>query len=103
MPDLQTTLATLNNRLLKAEGRVFGLTELIRTLIVMEAIPSDKFKEHVSAVRAAYNEEMRNGLDHPTETFVTAARDLMDGILKTETGPLGKPVFSVIEGGKTED
>lgn len=100
--DVQTALTQLENRLLKAEGRIFGLTELIKTLVVMEAIPHDRFKLYVEGMRDTF--KPNEHVDKPTATFVEAARDLMRDVLKAEVGgspTTETPRLSVIEGGKS--
>ena len=98
--DIETAIAELNARLISAEGQLWGLTELWKGLIRINAVPADVVKKKISEMRdaMAHPDPSR---DQPTSDFVEAARKLMDNILGGSDLSPPPPGFSVIEGGKS--
>jgi hypothetical protein len=77
-----------------------SLTELLKALIKLEALPSGIVKKQMREMRdilAARNPS----LDEPTNDFIEAARKLIDDLLEGSnlTPP---PRFGIVQGGKTD-
>ncbi len=101
MPTIDDVLAKLNDRLLKLEGELFVLRSIARATITAGDEPAARMRKLVEAAKVALEDEARRPLDRPTRKYVEAAAALVDELLE---GPRqAAPLFTVIEGGRSDD
>ena len=100
MPDLNAVLAKLNDRLLRLEGELFVLRSLARASLTAGDGSAVRMRKLVEAAKVALEDESRRPLDKPTRRYVEAATALVDELLVEPTQ--AKPLFTVIDGGKSD-
>jgi len=100
MPDLNAVLAKLNDRLLRLEGELFVLRSLARASLTAGDGSAVRMRKLVEAAKVALDDESRRPLDKPTRRYVEAATALVDELLVEPTQ--AKPLFTVIDGGKSD-
>jgi hypothetical protein len=98
MPDINTVLAKLNDRLLKLEGELFVLRSIARATLTAGDEQALRMRKLVEAAKLALDDEAKRPLDRPTRKYVEAATALADELLTLRDEP--KPLFTVIDGGR---
>ena len=98
MVDVKTVIEELSGRLLLTEGKVWGLTQLLRSFIRLEIIPRDAAKKQIKEMLDLLNPDPT--MDEMEQIFVKSSRDLLDDLIG-ETD-MGIPRFSVIQGGRPD-
>ena len=101
--EVQETITRFENRLLKAEGRLFGFQQLFSIiLLAQDAKGQELFRQHIERMRDVLSAEISKGnMDMPTAKIMQAARDLAADLLKNDAS--AGPALTVIEGGKIDD
>jgi hypothetical protein len=100
MPELNTVLAKLNDRLLRLEGELFVLRSLARATLTAKDESALRMRKLVEAAKVALEDEARRPLDEATRKYVRAATALVEELLVEPTQ--AKPLFTVIDGGKSD-
>ena len=98
MPDLNSVLTRLNDRLLRLEGELFVLRSLARATLTAGDDHAVRMRKLVEAAKVALDDEAKRPLDKPTRKYVDAATALE---LLVEPTP-ARPLFTVIDGGKRD-
>ncbi len=99
MPNLDTVLAKLNDRLLKLEGELFVLRSIARSTLTAGDDGAARMRKLVEAAKVALEDEAKRPLDRPTRKYVEAASALVAELLEDPRRP--GPLFTMIDGGKT--
>ena len=95
--NIATALKEINQRLITAEGQIFGFTQLVHALVASNSITTATLREHIETLRSRLvPTDVR---DEATARYIKAARDLMSEMLDREVAP----ALRVIEGGRSED
>jgi hypothetical protein len=100
MPDLNTILGRLNDRLLRLEGELFVLRSLARATLTAGDDHAARMRKLVEAAKVALADEAQRPLDKPTRKYVDAATALVEELLVEPTP--ARPLFTVIDGGRRD-
>jgi hypothetical protein len=101
MPDLNAVIAKLNDRLLRLEGELFVLRSIARATMTAGDEAAERMRKLVQGARLALEDETRRPLDRATRKYVDSAIAMVDELL--EEPRQAKPLFTVIEGGRSDD
>jgi hypothetical protein len=85
-------------RLLLTEGKVWGLTQLLRSFIRLEIIPRDAARKQIKEMLDLLNPDPAMNEKH--QTFVGSAHSLVESLIAEADAVI--PRFSVIQGGKAD-
>jgi hypothetical protein len=92
--ELQGIISHFEERLLKAEGRLFAYEQLFKSLVIDRPnIPPEMIKTFVQGARDVLFKNL-DGLDVSTTTYVRASIELMDHLLKDNTDEPAKRLMS---------
>ena len=92
MPDLNTVLTRLNDRLLRLEGELFVLRSLARATLTAGDDHAARMRKLVEAAKIALDDEAKRELDKPTRKYVDAATALVEEMLFEPTP--ARPLFA---------
>jgi hypothetical protein len=92
--ELKQVIEGMNARLLKTEGELIAVAQVLHALVSIEVITTEAMKGHLEQFRLRITEQMP--LDAATAIYLKAAKEMIENVLDENA----RPGFTIIPSGK---